>query len=162
MSGLTIPLDAVGIVQHHVRGFGANRLETGGFFLAPASAPTRIDRVALTGQRGILRERYRFQVSGAAFAALSRVAADDDLVVAAQFHSHEYEGELSITDRRYGFNMFGFTSVVVPHFAEPSSNAFEWAWWIYDGSAWCSTPAATSVAGSVSVFEFDEDGQHEV
>jgi hypothetical protein len=154
-----MPLDITSDVRAalliEVRQWGARGVETGGFLLASPNGPISI--VALAGRKGIVRRRGLFVASSRALTHLFSWAADRELHIAAQAHSHGGRAFLSETDRRHGFSVAGFTTIVIPFFAAPPEDVRAWGWWRYDGG-WRQTEAPSVVAGAATIVRFDEDG----
>ena len=70
-----VPEHAGIAIAEHVREHGlCYGVETGGFLLCPLEDDSRVSVVALTADAGIVREPYRFLVSGEAFEALAEDA----------------------------------------------------------------------------------------
>lgn len=153
------PESAVDIVTNNVRRFGQQRLETGGFLLAAGDEPTAITGVALAGAAGVTRRRDLFSVSGLALDRLFTWAADGELRIAAQFHSHGGRAFLSPVDLRHGLSVRGFTSCIVPFSADPPLDPKQWGWWRFDGRTWMKAHPPRAVATNpVTTVTFDEDG----
>jgi hypothetical protein len=149
----------VEIVVAEIAAWGARGTETGGFLLCEEN-DRRVVFVALSGGKGISRARDKFAVSGRALAALFDYAGQNGLSVRAQFHSHGRSAFLSPTDLTHGFNVEGFLTTVVPHFAAPSGDVQDWRWWLYNRN-WEEIGAPTPVEGSVQIVRFDKDGARE-
>lgn len=152
---LTIAGDVRATLLADVRRWGAHGVETGGFLLDSSGGPISI--VALAGSNGIVRRRDLFVASSRALAQLFSWAADHELHIAAQAHSHGGRAFLSETDRRHGFSVAGFTTIVIPFFAAPPDDVRAWGWWRYD-RGWRQAEAPTVVPGAVTIVHFDEDG----
>lgn len=159
MSGVRITSAAIDTMTGYVADWGARRVETGGFLLADAERPNAIiDTVALAASAGIVRQRLLFGVSGGAIGQLFDWAADSGLRICAQVHSHQGDAFLSRTDLKHGFAVEGFTTAVVPFFADPSRDPQRWGWWSFRDGSWQSCPPPAPVAGRVRVVHFDERG----
>jgi len=158
MTELLITRNLVDGLVEDMRRFGAHTQETGAFLLATEQKPNRLTLLALAGTAGISRRRELFTVSGSAIERLFSWAGDHELRIAAQVHSHAREAFLSPTDLRHGFDVAGFITAVVPHFAQPSREPDHWGWWQRSPSAWQPRRAPTVVAGAVRTFRFDEAG----
>jgi hypothetical protein len=155
-SGLTN--SAVSIMVTHVAEFGTVNVESGGFLLAALGADVAV--VALTGsaRAGIVRRSNQFIISGVAVEALCEWADDNGLRIVAQFHSHRHEAFLSPIDQVGGMRVQGFTSIVIPRFADPESDVASWGWWNFDAGEWRACPAFDKVVGDVRIVTFDEEG----
>jgi len=151
---------AVDALIADIRHWGVLGAETGGFLLAPESDPDRLTIVALAGQAGIARRRGLFGISGPTIDQLFSWAADAELRIRAQVHSHARGAFLSPTDLRHGFDVTGFISAVVPHFATPSVEPREWGWWERTAAHWQARAAPGVIAGTASVVRFDQGGVH--
>jgi hypothetical protein len=99
-----------------------------------------------------------FQVSELAMDRLFEFAADRGYWVPAQFHSHLARAFLSVTDQEHGLRVNGFTSAVVPDFADPPASVAAWSWWRFGSGGWVAAPAPHTADGDVEVVIFDEDG----
>lgn len=153
-----LPQAAADAIAEEVRHYGQQDLETGGFMLLPRDA-TVISVVALSGERGILRRRNLFQISERALDRLFTFSDDKELWAPVQFHSHGFEAFLSPTDEEHGLRVEGFTSVVVPTYANPSAEAGQWGWWRFANGRWVRTAAAGVVnRPTVGLVRFDEAG----
>lgn len=146
------------VMVGHIRHYGRDRVESGGFLVAGADGA--IEAVALTGGSGIVRAPGLFKISGGAVDQLFGWCETRGLRAAAMFHSHEHAAFLSPTDRRSGLNIVGFTSVVLPTFAAPPDEPEQWAWFRYDEGDWSPTAAWTLVDRAVLTVTFDEEGVH--
>jgi hypothetical protein len=156
-SSLTVPAAAGLVIAEEVRWFGRRDVETGGFLLAPQGQGTVVV-VAFAGQAGITRHRLLFQVSPLALDRLFGFADQRACWVPAQFHSHATEAFLSPTDQQNGLRVSGFTSVVIPRFADPPPDVAAWGWWQFSGPDWtrCWPPGVEG--HEVEVVIFDEEG----
>ena len=156
---LHLPADAVVPILGEVRAYGATRMETGGFLLAPIDDPTRITTVAFAGTVGITRRYGLFGISGLALDRLFTWADDYDLRIPAQFHSHGGRAFLSPTDLAHGLSVRGFITCVIPYFRDPPRDPSRWGWWKFDGSMWkTETPPKIDADAQAATFTFDEDG----
>lgn len=160
MSRLLITRNLVDALVAEIGAWGARRAETGGFLLSPENRPDHANVLALAGQAGIVRRRDLFTISGGAIERLFSWAGDAELRIRAQVHSHGRDAFLSRTDLRHGFDVNGFITAVVPHFASPSASPGDWGWWQRGGGRWQARRAPDVVAGSVRIVHFDETGLH--
>jgi len=158
MSRLRLTQAAVDALTADIRRWGALGAETGGFLIASKSDPDGLTIVALAGQAGIARRRGLFAVSGPAIGQLFSWAADRELRIRAQVHSHARGAFLSPTDLRHGFDVAGFISAVVPHFATPSAEPRDWGWWQRTATRWQARSAPGVIAGTASIVRFDQGG----
>lgn len=158
MSSLLITRDLVDALVAEIGVWGARHAETGGFLLAAEDRPDRANVLALAGQAGIVRRRDLFTVSGGAIERLFSWAGDAELRIRAQVHSHARGAFLSRTDLRHGFDVDGFITAVVPHFASPSVRPGDWGWWQRGSGRWQAQRAPDVIAGPVRIFHFDERG----
>ena len=158
MSTLAISTEAVDRLLADVRLHGATPAETGGFLIARPQDPDRIELLALAGEHGVRRARDLFEVTGAAIERLFTWAADNELAIRAQVHSHRKHAFLSPTDVRHGFSVDGFISCVVPQYAAPPAEAGEWGWWECQGGRWARRPSPAVVRGTVDLVRFDAGG----
>ncbi len=159
MSGLQIDQEVRDRLVEHVTGWGRVNCETGGFLLAGEDERDHMTVLALAGVAGIVRRRDVFSVSSAAIDTLFSWAADEELVVRAQVHSHRGSAFLSKTDLKYGFSVDGFTTSVIPRYVDPSAEPAHWGWWTYGSGAWSRTaaPALTRAElGQVITFDANE------
>jgi hypothetical protein len=148
---------AIDAVVDHVRCYGHLGVETGGFlYMAPDSEI--VGGVALTGTKGITRQRGLFRISGEAIDALFSWAEDASLYVPIQWHSHAIEAFLSYVDRKSGFSVDGFISAVLPFFKNPPADLSKWSWNIFQEGDWSLVEAPKVVDGAVQIVVFDEDG----
>jgi hypothetical protein len=155
---VVLPAESVPAITAEVRRYGRLDLETGGFLLGPEAEPTRIEVIALAGDRGIERAWGLFRVSGRAVERIFAWAEERALRIPAQFHSHDRGARLSPLDRREGFNVRGFISCVVPSYRTPPTDPGAWGWWWFDGTAWVHAPGPVLRADEVTVVTFDEAG----
>lgn len=154
---LKLPRGAVAAITDEVRDYGAVSLETGGFLLAPVGGHA-VSKVALAGITGIVRHHNLLEISALAIDRLFTFADDNELWSPAQFHSHEQGRLLSLTDRRHGFRVEGFTSIVIPYFHAPSNEIRDWGSWIFEGGHWILGQPLAPSHGSAEFLRFDEDG----
>ena len=154
---LKLPRGAVESVADEVRYFGSVSLETGGFLLAPAGEHT-VSMVAVTGITGIVRRHNLFEISAVAIDRLFTFADDKGLWSPAQFHSHQCDGWLSLTDQQNGFRVEGFTSIVIPNFSSPSREVGAWGWWTFEVDEWVARRPMTLCDGNTQCLRFDEEG----
>lgn len=156
---LRLPLDAVTAIRDEVLSFGASRVETGGFLLAPVDDARGITVLALAADAGITRRRGLFGVSGIALDRLFTWADAESLRVPAQFHSHGGRAFLSPTDLAHGLSVRGFVTCIVPFWNDPPRDPSEWGWWRFDGNNWRNEePPELDGAGELRVVRFDECG----
>jgi hypothetical protein len=149
-----------GIVDD-VASWGRHGVETGGFILTRAD-PRLGDTVILCGETGITRRPDQLVISGEALAVLFDYAAEHDMVVACQIHSHQFGPRMSPTDQRFGLTVEGFTSVIVPRWSAPSIDPGDWGWWRFTEGRWLAAGAPHSVEAEAMVLVFDERGVQNV
>jgi hypothetical protein len=154
---LTVPATAGPAIAEEVRRFGQRDVETGGFFLAPHGQGT-VAVVAFAGQAGITRQRLLFQVSALALDQLFSFAGQRACWVPAQFHSHAASASLSFTDQQHGLRVSGFTSAVIPRFADPPAVVTAWGWWRFSNEDWTPCQPPQTEGHEVEVVIFDEEG----
>lgn len=159
MSEIKIPSAAARIVTAEVAAWGGRGAETGGFLLCRQDEK-RVEKVALTGARGIRRAPDQFVLSGRALSMLFTYAEECELSIWAQFHSHGRAAFLSHTDLTHGFSVEGFVTTVIPYFAAPPEHPKEWGWWIYE-KEWRETKAPRLADGPTGLIRFDEEGVRE-
>jgi hypothetical protein len=158
-TALTIPRTASTAIATETRTFGLHSQETGGFLMTPTGATT-VTVVAVAGTTGIIRHRNLLQISTRALARLFDYADNQDLRIPAQFHSHETLAFLSRTDTEHGLRVEGFTSVVIPTFANPPDDPTDWGWWTFHHPTWSPTSPGLHGTGDIQLIRFDEDGIH--
>jgi hypothetical protein len=158
MTGFDLSAEVAVAIAGAVREAGECVGETGGFLLG--SEDSRAASVlAVAGDRGITRRRDLFIVTGAALSTLFEWADDLDRTIVAQWHSHRRGAFLSPTDLKYGLNVPGFHSAVVPYYKDPSPDFLDWGWWTYEGGKWiASRPARRGPAEGFLQVTFDEEG----
>jgi hypothetical protein len=161
MRGLLMPRGATHAIVTEVCRYGAEHCETGGFLLACAATPDQVAIVALTGEEGIERRRGLLEVSAGALERLFTWAGERELKIAAQFHSHGRTAFLSDADIDHGFTVEGFTTSVVPWFADPPREPDAWGWWRCTGGEWVETDPPTTVDAANETVYFDEGGVYE-
>ncbi len=144
-------------ISAEVAAYGRRSLETGGFLLASRDDDV-LSIIAFAGKAGISRCRDLFQVSERTLSTLFQFADDRDLYAPVQFHSHRLGAALSRTDREHGLRAEGFTSAVVPAYADPPDSLTDWGWWSFKTGAWVAATPPVPVTGGLTVAEFDEDG----
>ena len=154
---LALPAKAGPLIAEEVRRFGQRDVETGGFFLAPQGQGT-VTVVAFAGQAGVTRQRLLFQVSSLALDQLFGFADLRACWVPAQFHSHADGAFLSFTDQRHGLRVSGFTSAVIPRFADPPARMAAWMWWRFSNEVWNPCQPPQMEGREVAVVVFDEEG----
>jgi hypothetical protein len=155
---LSFPDAALGRLTADIATYGAQKLETGAFLLAPAEQPDRLTVLALTDTRGIIRQRNHFRVAAEALERLFDWAEEHRLRVRTQVHSHAGSAVLSQTDRTHGLNVPGFTTTIVPCFADPPRTPAAWGWWRYEDGDWRAVAPAAVNAHPVSIVRFDTGG----
>lgn len=160
-SALTLPAAVLESVILHVKEYGAKGTETGVFLLAPESVANEISVVAFAGEEGITRGPDVFGVSGRAVAQLFGWADENGMRVRVLVHSHKYRAFLSKTDLKHGFAVSGFTTTIIPWYAEPSPDPVDWAWWRYEAGKWRVIDPATIVNRKAGFVVFDEGGVRE-
>jgi hypothetical protein len=156
---LTIPRAAAARIATEARLAGSRPTETGGFLLAVPGGSVSV--LALAGENGVRRGRDLLHVGGLALASLFEWAEAHELTVAAQWHSHRLHAFLSDTDLRYGLNVPGFRTAVVPNYSRASSDPADWGWWVYDAKQWVETAAPMLGDTPVTVITFEEGRVHE-
>jgi len=156
---LALPAIAGHIIAEEVRQFGQRGVETGGFLLAPRGQGT-VTVMAFAGEAGIIREHLLFQVSALALDQLFGFADQRSCWIPAQFHSHTAGPFLSITDQQLGLRVNGFTSAVIPHFANPPAKMTGWGWWRYSSEGWAPCQPPQIIGNDMEVVTFDEEGVH--
>jgi hypothetical protein len=158
MNRLLLTRNLVDALVAEIGAWGDRHAETGGFLLAAEDNADRATVLALGGQSGIVRRRNLFAISGGAIERLFSWAGDTELRIRAQVHSHAHGAFLSRTDLQHGFDVDGFITAVVPHFAAPSAHPGDWGWWQRGGGCWQAQRSPDVVAGSVHIVRFDEGG----
>jgi hypothetical protein len=158
MTAFSVARDAVLRLVAEVGEHGAVRVETGGFLLSRPTADGRHDILALAGEEGVRRSQDLFEVSGEAVERLFGWAAEQELRIGVQVHSHRQEAFLSRTDLRHGFTVEGFTTSVIPTYADPPRNPGSWGWWTCKAGEWKSTQPPAVVEGPAEVVRFDSGG----
>jgi hypothetical protein len=156
-SPIALPIRAGHVIAEEVRRFGQRGVETGGLLLAPRGQGT-VTIAAFAGKAGITRERLLFQVSALALDRLFGFADQRSCWVPAQFHSHAAAAFLSLTDQQHGLRVTGFTSAVIPRFADPSTSVAAWGWWRFSSEEWNLCPPPETEGNDVEVVIFDEEG----
>jgi hypothetical protein len=144
-------------LHDHVRGYGLQDVESGGFLLGPYD-PASATVLALAEGVGIARSRGLFCVSGRAIDQLFAFADSEHLRVYAQVHAHPRGSFLSETDERDGFRVDGFISGVIPNYAEPPHDPGSWRWWTFRDGLWQTIVAPSVDAQNGRVVTFDETG----
>lgn len=152
-----VPAPGVRAIIDEVESFGHQNLETGGFLMMGRGESTA-SAVAVAGTSGIVRRHNLLQISARALDRLFTHAAERDLWIPVQFHSHGISAFLSEPDEAHGLCVEGFVSTVIPHFFEPSSDMSAWGWWQYSSGQWLDFEAAHEVSGEITLIRFDEDG----
>ena len=155
-----LPDSAIAAMTAHVRSHGALGVETGGLIIADAAG--RPQAVACAGDTGITRRPGLFKMSGAALDQLFTVCEARAWNVVAMFHSHAVDAFLSTTDRELGLNIRGFTSIVIPEYANAPADPTSWAWFSFDGTRWRDDQPWQTVDATIRVLDFDEDGVREL
>jgi hypothetical protein len=158
--GLEITKGAVEAVVFEIITWGTEICETGAFMLSSEASPDRMATVALPGLAGVHRAHDGFKLSGAAIERLFTWAADSGFRIRAQMHSHRRHAFLSPTDLRYGFNVEGFITSVVPDYAAPPHDPADWGWWRYQRQGWDTARSPTVIDGGCTTVLFDERRPH--
>ena len=156
-SPFALPATAGRVIAEEVRRFGQRDVETGGFLLAPRGHGT-VTVVAFAGEAGIIRERLLFQVSALALDQLFGFADQRSCRIPAQFHSHAAGAFLSFTDQQLGLRVNGFTSAVIPRFADPPAGVPAWGWWRFSSENWTPCQPPETKGDDMEVVTFDEEG----
>jgi hypothetical protein len=156
---LGLPAMAGHAIAREVRQFGQRRVETGGFLLAPRGQGA-VTVMAFAGEVGIIRERLLFQVSALALDQLFGFADQRSCWIPAQFHSHAAGAFLSRTDQQLGLRVKGFTSTVIPDFANPPCEVTAWGWWRFSSEDWIPCQPPQIEGDDLEVVTFDEEGVH--
>ncbi len=159
-SQTAVPAAAVNTITTEIRAYGQRYMETGGFLMLPRERGT-VTTVAFAGTAGIERRRHLFQISERTLDRLFTFADDHDLYIPVQFHSHEYDANLSWTDAQHGLRVDGFTSVVIPTYTDPPADMGRWGWWCFTAGEWAPAPVPHYGPGRVRVVRFDADGVRE-
>lgn len=155
---LTVPSNAIAAVWKHVRDYGAGRrVETGGFLITPRDGPD-VKVVALTGEKGVLREPYRFAVEGEAIEQLAEWADVNGMLISAQFHSHRGAAFLSPIDKAGGYRIEGFVTAILPDFCDPPQSMDAWGWWQFQGNDWADAASPEVGSGIAATIVFDASG----
>jgi hypothetical protein len=158
MTGFDLSVEVARAIAQTVREAGETVGEIGGFLLGSEDSRA-VSVLALTGHHGITRRRDLFTVSGAALTTLFEWADERSLTILAQWHSHRRGAFLSRTDLKYGLNIPGFHSAVVPFYEDPSPDFLDWGWWTYESGRWIVSNPARRVANDKFVqVTFDEEG----
>jgi len=157
MTNIVLPEDGLTTILGDVGHYGKAGLETGAFLIARLDEQD-VDTVALLGDQGIERHPDYLVISGVAMAALFNWADDHESRVVAQLHSHALEARMSVTDKRFGLTVEGFTSAIVPYAARPTADPNRWGWWTFRGGGWVSAQPAQLAKGSCHTVVFDEGG----
>jgi hypothetical protein len=157
-TGLSLSDGAFDRLTTDIETYGAQELETGAFLLAPAAEPDRLAVLALAHTQGIIRRPDHFSVAGEALERLFDWAGDHQLRVRAQVHSHGGPAVLSRTDRAHGLNVPGFTTAIVPFFADPPRTPAAWGWWRHENGDWRTVPPAAVKVYPASIVRFDAGG----
>lgn len=152
-----VSASAVAAIVEDVATWGRHGVETGGFVLARAD-PCLGDTVILLGRNGIIRRPDQLVISGEALAVLFDYAAEHEMVVACQVHSHQFGPRMSPTDQRFGLTVEGFTSVIVPRWSAPSLEPADWGWWRFMNGRWLAVGAPQPVESEATILVFDEQG----
>jgi hypothetical protein len=155
---LALPDGALERLTAHIATYGGQDLETGAFLLAPAGAPALLAVLALAGAHGITRQPDHFSIAGEALEQLFAWAEGHQLQVRAQVHSHSGPAVLSHADRNHGLNVPGFTTAIVPFFADPPRTPAAWGWWRCEDGDWRTVPPTAVNAHPVSIVSFDAGG----
>jgi hypothetical protein len=148
-------------IVDEVATWGRRGVETGGFVLT-RNDPCLGDLLVACGTAGIIRRPDQLVISGEALAVLFDYAAEQELVVACQVHSHQYGPRMSPTDQRFGLTVEGFTSVIVPRWSDPSTDPRDWGWWRFNDGRWLRAGAPRPIDAAFAVKVFDEQGVRDV
>jgi len=154
---LIVPSRTGHVVAGEVLRYGRLGMETGGFLLAPHGTSS-VSVVAFVGMSGVVRSRFRLQISDLALDQLFGFAEQQQCWIPAQFHSHADLAFLSQTDREHGLRVQGFVSAVIPDFAAPPRHVTDWSWWCFDTDDWLTTCSPSTGHGRLRQVIFDEDG----
>lgn len=154
MGELRVPAVAVDFVVDEVAAYGSLERESGAFLLASIDDPGLITAVAVPGEKGIERERDLFTISSSSILELFDLASTRGLTIRAQIHSHRRRAFLSATDLRYGFNVDGFVTAVVPFYSAPSPEPKDWGWWGFIEEKWVDVAAPVVTEGTCSRLSF--------
>ncbi|HEY3827662.1 MAG TPA: hypothetical protein VGL57_00560 [Solirubrobacteraceae bacterium] len=160
MTQLAMPANMGATIAETAQTAGAQIVETGGFLLGRVNT-SDATVLALTGDAGVTRRKDLFQVSGLALSMLFEWADDHDLTVLAQWHSHRLDAFLSPTDLKYGLNVRGFQTTVIPYYQRPSSDPTAWGWWTFDGTTWIASAAPRLNVSGFETIVFEEGAVHE-
>lgn len=155
-NGLVLAAAGAQAIVADVARYGRAAVETGGFMLAAAGSDV-VSAIAAAGTKGVVRHRDLFQVSEFALDALFAYAEERRLWIPAQYHSHGLDAFMSECDVEHGLSVAGFTSAIVPFFADPPGDPSAWGWWRFHGE-WISIASPIAATGDVAVLRFDEDG----
>lgn len=159
MTQLELATDALIRLIGDVVRFGGDGQETAAILLS-SRHDRHADILALCGERGIERRPDQLVISGAALALLFDWADEVGAQVIAQVHSHGGLARMSPTDRRFGLTVEGFTSAIIPYFAEPPDDPSAWGWWRFQERAWVTAASfipefeATLPDESIAIAEF--------
>lgn len=158
---LQVVPDALDTITAHVRQYGQQALETGGFLLT-APGERRVRMLAVAGSVGIVRGEGLFIVTAPALDQLFTHAEQNGLQVRAMIHSHPAEAFLSETDRRYSLRVRGFINAVVPDYATPTNDPAAWGWWRHE-TDWIPCPPIQLIPDGqppIQAVTFDVEGLH--
>lgn len=158
MSELSIRAEAVEVLLGDVTLYGVETRETGAFLLSREQEPGQLTLVALPTEAGARRSANLFEVPAPALAILFEWAAEEELVIRAQVHSHKRGAFLSWTDREHGFSVEGFITCVIPSYASPPKDPADWGWWEFRNGDWQRRETPTVVVGLAKQIDFDEGG----
>jgi hypothetical protein len=154
---LELPSTLPAQIAAHVELWGQKNCESGLLLLGRPEA-TLAHAAAWPGDKGIVRTRGKFAISGLALAQIFDWASERELVVRALIHSHGGRAFLSWVDFDYGFSVPDFISAIVPHYREPSADVSGWGWWRFDGERWADFDPPSLVDEALSEVTFDENG----
>jgi hypothetical protein len=142
-------------IAAHVEQWGQKRCESGLLLLGrPDEALAHV--AAWPAEKGIVRARGKFAISGLALAQIFDWASERELVVRALIHSHGGRAFLSWVDLDYGFSVPDFISAIVPDYRKPSADVEDWGWWRFDGERWADFAPPSLVDEALSEVTFDE------
>lgn len=159
---LHIPRGTLDALAAHVRRYGQDDLESGGFLLTQPGEPRTL-MLALAGTAGIVRGPGLFIITAPALDRLFTHAERHGLQARAMIHSHPEEAFLSPTDRRYSLRIRGFLNAVVPDYATPPDDPAAWGWWRHEHD-WIPCPPAQAVPDTPTparTVTFDAEGIRE-
>lgn len=118
-----LPAEAFETSVAEMRGDGADGNEGIALWLGRREEVATVTQLALLRGPGILRLPFELTISAALIDLVTEYAVDEGLTLVGQIHSHgPLAGvDLSPTDRRHGFVVPDFLSLVAPNFAMDSN-----------------------------------------